>query len=122
MTWDEVTQTVGVKRCAGCTLGDHTRGWASRSTYTVHWADRRLTKHGLRRFLMLVASIRLVPIDQAWERLYAYNRWASHTAAQLHVRIPARYADNDRARVRWLITKEEHVSPQVKRWTRERTR
>lgn len=120
MTWDDIARMVDVKRCLGCANGNHDRGWAQRSTYTVHWGDRRLTKLGLRRFLMLAAAIRLLPVEREWERLYAYNIWSVSKAREMHIRIPARFADNDRARVRWLTSGENDVPPSVRRWARRR--
>lgn len=119
MNWDDVAQHFGVKRCATCASGNHTTGW-TRNGY-VHWSDRHVTKLGLRRFLMLIAEARIIRPETDWGRLYAYNVWASKAAQDIHIRMPARYSDNDRARVRWLITKDEHVPDAVKRWARGRS-
>lgn len=119
MTWDEIATQFDVKRCPACDGYDHTHGAVS--TNTVHWADRHLTRHGLRHYLMLIAQLRLIHTEEGWRSIYAQNVWAISAARQLHVRIPARYSDNDRARVRWLITKDEAVPANVKRWARGRS-
>ncbi len=119
MTWDEIARHFGVTRCDGCPALDHVRGQTS--FYAVHWYDRRMTKLGLRRYLMLISELRLVYLDEEYMRIYASNRWAADAARQLHIRIPARYSDNDRARVRWLIEHKQNVPDGVRRWARGRT-
>lgn len=118
MNWDDVARHFGVKRCGMCGSGDHTKGWTRNGL--IHWADRNTTKIGLRRFLMLIAEARIIRPNTEYGRIYSYNIWAARASKELRLRIPARYSDNDRARVRWLITKEEHVPDAIKRWARGR--
>lgn len=120
--WDDIATTYGIKRCAACQSGDHHKGWARRST--VHWSDRRMTKAGLRRYLMLVASQLLFDFQNlpTWDRLYRANVWAAKAAKQLHVRIPFRLSEIDRARVRWLISKDPATPDRVKRWATRKER
>lgn len=118
MNWDDVAKRFDVKRCNGCGSSNHTKGWTRNGV--IHWSDRNVTKMGLRRYLMLIAEARIVRPDTEWGRLYSYNVWAARASKDLRLRIPARYSDNDRARVRWLITKEVRVPDEVKRWARGR--
>lgn len=124
LTYTDLATQLGVKLCQGAWYGevgtpepDHIRGWADRRL--VHWwPERRVTKPGLRRFLTLVAATRLHGYQDmnAPMRLYATNAWAVRTARDLHVRIPHRYADEERRRARWLVSKGEPVTPAAKRW------
>ena len=96
----------------------HQRGAVVLPHRLVHWRDRKLTKPGLRRFLKLVAQIRIhnyKNLDTAM-RLFAENTWANEAARALHVRFPARYSAADKARARWLIATGEHVSATAYRW------
>lgn len=102
MTWDEVASRYDVRRCSSCQSGNHTTGIARNGV--IHWADRRMTKAGLRKYLMLIASQRLYDFANlpTWDRIYRSNVWAATEAARLHVRLSTRLSAPDRARVRWL--------------------
>lgn len=124
MTYADLAAQLGVKICQGNWYGevgtpepDHVRGFADRTK--VHWwPERRVTKVGLRRFLTLVAATKLhgyKDMNTAM-RLYATNAWAAKTAADLHRRIPRRYSDEDRRRLRWLISQGAIVTPTARRW------
>jgi hypothetical protein len=104
----------------GCFRRDHRRG-AVDSMGTIHWSDRRVTRSGLRRFLMLVSESwrgssvfdNLVP-PTTWTRrperelaaLRVYNGHVFAYRTALHdlgIRLPASLAAEDKARVRALL-------------------
>lgn len=67
-------------------------------------SDRqKVTRRGLR--VMLIAIHHHDHEDgPLWRRIWQANVWAYHEAlVTWHVRIPARHADHDRARVAWLL-------------------
>lgn len=123
LTYPELTTHFGVKLCQGNWYGetgapepDHVLGFADTK---VHWyPDRRVTKTGLRRFLLLVAATKLLGYKDMSPamRLYATNTWATSAAASLHRRLPRRYSDQDRRRARWLISQGQTVTPSARRW------
>lgn len=117
MNWDAIAARYDALRCPGCPIGDHGRGWAQGRF--VHWADRRFTRAGLRRYLMLVSITRLLDVSAlpVWDRLYRQNAWAAQAARDLHVRLPARLADADRAAVAWQA-RHATIPAHVRRWTR----
>jgi hypothetical protein len=120
-TWDDIARRYSVRRCLSC-AGDHKRGYVSRSSWTIHWTDRRVTRAGLRMFLMLVAQCIHSDWESLpeWRRLYVSNTWAFNQSLKAGVRLPATLSDTDRARVRWLISKEENVPDEVRRWANRR--
>jgi D-mannonate dehydratase len=123
LTYRGLAEQLGVKLCQGNWYGevgtpepDHVRGFADRQ---VHWwPERRVTRTGLRKFLMLVAATKLHGYNDMSPamRLYATNARAVMLAADLRIRIPRRYADGDRARARWLISQGQVVTPAARRW------
>jgi hypothetical protein len=124
LTYDDLALLVGVRLCPGDETPDgiraHRRGFTERST--VHWAPRRVTPRGVRNFLLLAAQTRLLDfgtLNRA-ERIGRTNIWAARAALLQHIRLPARYADGDRAKVRWLISQGMDVSPAVQRWARQK--
>jgi hypothetical protein len=101
----------------GCFRRDHRRGGID-SQGTIHWSDRRMTRSGLRRFLMLVAEAYRLgsdwPQPEFWvttsfrgrEALRTYNGhiFAYRTALHdLGIRLPASLAAEDKAKVRALL-------------------
>jgi hypothetical protein len=121
MKWDDIAKTFDMRRCAGCQTGDHLEGWASRDV--IHWADRRMSKSGLRHFLMLIGSQRLLDVDSMppWQRIYTLNTWASAIAlSKYHVRLPLDLSAVDRSRVRWFATKDPSIPAKVRRWAYRR--
>lgn len=120
MTYDDVTQHFGVRRCESCDAAiDHMVG--GRVGNTIHWQDRKFTRPGLRRILMLIAATRLVlPGREPWRQIWAYNVWASSVARkELHITIPARLSANDRAFVRWHILTATNVPPAARLWANQ---
>jgi hypothetical protein len=73
---------------------------------------------------MLVGQLRIWDYDNMseWERIYHLNEWAARAARSLRTRIPARYADNDRARVKYLMSKADmKPTAHINRWLRSRS-
>jgi hypothetical protein len=121
MIYPDIARKLGMSWCGNCPIGNHTHGWADISNGVIHWADRRVERRGLRLFLKLGASIvyshnRGQP---EWRMLYEQNAWAFQIAlAAFRVRLNRSYADNDRARARYLA-RNEHLSvtdPAIYRW------
>lgn len=116
MTYDQVATHFGVRRCQECAPSiDHARG--QQIGNTIHWRDRRLTRAGLRHFLILIAGTRLVVGREKWRRLWAYNVWAASVARkELHITIPLRLSLADRAYVRWHIQSATNVPAAARVW------
>lgn len=96
----------------------------------VHWAERRVHKRGLRRFLLLVARRdREQPVEQWITRgflnspnlwyaaMYLDERKANEWAAQLGVRFPIAYSLPERRSVA-LVPGLSRRSPAVYAWAR----
>jgi hypothetical protein len=123
-----VTEVEGITWCKGCPRGDHKRGWVHPGHGTVHWSDRRFTRMGLRRFLMLVAGIRYHHNrgQPEWRVIYEQNVYAFHKALEsYHRRLPKRWSSTDRARVRYLMGRDgnslsDPANATIVRWTMER--
>lgn len=116
-TYADVIAYFSVRTCDGCTEDiDHRTGSVTGST--VHWTPRRLTRPGLRKFLMLVARTRVLRYNQMNRamQIYAENAWATRASQYLHLRFPRRYSEVDRATVRWLITRGHEVSAPARSW------
>jgi hypothetical protein len=123
VTYDEAARRFSVKVCSDCPNGDHGRGYAQPRLNTIHWRTRRVNKFGLRRFLLLVAQLRLINFDtlSGWERIRASNTWVAQTGAKtLRVRFRRELADADRAEARWLMNRAgAEPSPEMRRWLRK---
>lgn len=91
---------------------------------TLHWTDRRVTKPGLRRFLLLAASHDYYNLPR-WEMIWRRNQWAWRAASKLQIRLPSRYADGDRAIVAWELRDVTDPTPEqaaASRWSARRHR
>lgn len=109
---------VGYGGCLVATVGEHRRGVAPPRERVIHWSPRRFNRLGFRRFLKLIAHVRIqgfYAMNPAM-RIYAESTWAQRAAALLHVRFPTHYSDADRRRVRWYMSQGHGVSVQAKRW------
>lgn len=120
-TYDDVAAYFDVAICtssAFCGVSDkqHVSGYAYNNR--IHWAPRRLTRPGLRRFLTLVAQLRLLHYERMNRamRIYSVNAWVSRIAPGLHVRFPNSYSSSDRAKVRWLESRGMPISAPARRW------
>lgn len=130
MKYEEIASRENVRLCTDCEFDkvwNHSRGTANPSRGTVHWAERRVTRIGLRRFLMLVAAIKKSHNrgQPKWQQVYEQNQYAYHRAlTEYHVRLNRKLSMTDRAKVRlWMgkagvLSAEEHRS--IARWAMER--
>lgn len=92
------------------------------------WPDRRPTRSGIRRYLML--AYHEIPQDRgdepSWLRLWAQITWVRSQARSLHVTIPPNLWAEDRARLaaRLVASANDIRYPKEKlralRWTRRR--
>jgi hypothetical protein len=127
MTYEEIASREKVSLCPACDEWDHKRGSVNPSRGTVHWAPRRVTRIGLRRFLMLVGAIkkRHQRGQPKWQKVYEQNVYAYHRAlSEYHVRLSRQLSLTDRAKVRlWMgkagmLSSDEHRN--IARWAMER--
>lgn len=116
MTYDSLAQYFGIQRCNACDAKlNHQTG--AQVGNTIHWADRRVTRAGLRHFLMLVAATRLMVGREKWRRVWAYNVWASSVARkELHITIPTKLSASDRAYVRWKLLSVPNAPAAARAW------
>lgn len=131
-TYEDVAAFFQANLCPSPQMGcsvvqkDHDRGVATYDN-VVHWTPRKMTRPGLRKFLKVIARIRVhnyVVMNKAM-RIYAENAWTIHAATQLHIRFPTRYSTADRANIRWLMSTGMEVTPVASRWanrTQENTK
>jgi hypothetical protein len=90
----------------------------------IHWSDRRSSRAGIRRFLLLVANAVITSATPAipdWRRLYRSNRMASDMAKAAHLRLPASLSAGDRARLRAMLVRVSMADPERREayeWTR----
>lgn len=94
----------------------------------VHWSDRRVTKRGLRRLLLLVAKRDrfaspgfLNDPGLWWAHMYLDQRRADRWAEQLGVRFPASYSAPERRAVS-LVPGLSRRHPAVWMWARRGAR
>lgn len=102
MTYAEVAAKLDVPYCGGC--DDVARDGVRDGR--IHWRERRLTRPGLRVFLRLVVQVAHPgwAVLPPWRDLYLTNVEITRLATVVGIRLPRRYADNDRARVRWSLS------------------
>jgi len=111
VTYAELAERYGVPLCQGeCAVKGHEKGFVARGG--VHWRERRVTRLGLYRFLLLVAEVEFARVSTllirpgmgAWMRVqypYALHMWAQKTAVNdLRVRFPRSFSSTRRALVR----------------------
>lgn len=114
----KICPAVGHDGCLVATKAEHNRGVTLPRERVIHWTPRRLTKMGLRRFLMVISHTRV----KGWflmnhaMQIYAENVWATSAARDLRVRFPTRYSSADRRRLRWLISQGAPVTTPARRW------
>jgi hypothetical protein len=105
-SWDEVALGLSVARCRGLMptgtrcYEDHRKG--SIDGGIIHWEDRRMTKAGIRSFIILALTINDPVLSRGdlpvWLRLWWQNKMTYIAARDLRVRLPASLADLDKAR------------------------
>ena len=127
----DIVGSVGCHYCRGiksngqyCREGDHRTGFYTDDPPTVHLTERMTTWPGIMQALKLSAlaltpGIRYAP---AWLKLYRQHQTIRVVfAPQLHLRIPARYIDHDRAKVLAWVSGIPHDTSDRKRafdWAR----
>lgn len=130
-TFMEIAEREEVITCFGfdCPVPKkaHDRGWANISSGILHWSPRRVTKAGLRRFLLLSAAIRHSHNrgQPKWLQIYEQNAYAARRAlSEYHVRLPRHLSLTDRAKVRLLMTQDASWADSewlhVVKWSQER--
>ena len=100
MNWAAVAQVTGMRLCTGECGGqneDHKRGYARDGT--IHWSPRRVTRLGIRKFLMLAAAEAVYGVTDMplWEYLWSMNAYAIKKARELGLRLPRQYSALDRS-------------------------
>ena len=114
LTYAELAQRYEVELCTGwCHERGHDEGFVARRM--VHFAERGVTRSGLRKFLMLIHDLRVWPdktatIDgrpravRAADWYHSRNVFAYRTAFHdLGIRLDRKLSAGDRARVRHLL-------------------
>lgn len=106
MTYADVVDRLGFEQVClggcGITVRSHRTGFTDPFGVT-HWSERRMTRRGLRRFLLLIAE-RTRRADVHYlnaKTLSWFHRWdderrASEWAARLGVRFPAEISRRER--------------------------
>ena len=110
--FNEVAAALGVARCRGLMstgtrcYEDHRKG--SIDGGIVHWEDRRVTKAGIRSFIILALTINDPVLSRGdlptWLRLWWQNKMTYIAARDLKVRLSSSLADLDRARCKAELT------------------
>jgi hypothetical protein len=125
LTYVGLAERFGVEICTGwCGEGGHNDGWWGGKR--IHFRERRVTRGGLRKFLMLVHDATVWSqraagnqIDRKARWIHSRNVWAYQTAFhELGIRLPRSLSSDDRARVRHL-TYADAGSQTLRRWARE---
>jgi hypothetical protein len=101
--------------------------WYDLTLDELGWPDRRVTRSGLRRFLIaiyarLMEKRGLLPVER-WEFIWSANRWAYREALSTwHRRLPSRLADIDRARVAAILANRMMDQKQLSalKWAKRR--
>ena len=105
MTYPEVIRRLGIERVClgGCGLNAYRHRGVIDPFDVIHWSDRRFTRRGLRRLLLLVArrSREDSPAFLNTPGMRFYALWwdeqrANSMAAQLGVRFPAAWSSQER--------------------------
>lgn len=129
-TYAEVVRRLGIEQVCldgKCGLSDYQHRGIIDPFGTIHWRERRFTRRGLRRFLLLVARRAhendpgfLNTPETEFYRLYWREQRANFLAAQIGYRFPASWSREERMRSRWLASKADvHLArdfPAVYAW------
>lgn len=81
----------------------------------IHWSDRRSSRAGIRRFLLLIANAIITeatPAIAEWRRLYRSNTMAWDMAKAAHMRLPASLSAVDRSRLRSMLLDVSMADPE----------
>ena len=124
MTYAEIAERLGIEQVclrADCGLSANAVRGCVDGFGTVHWRERRVTRRGLRRFLLLAArrereADRIVndaaPVRgylnarrYRWLHKYLDARQADRWAAELGIRFPVEFSRQERSECRYLAWK-----------------
>jgi hypothetical protein len=95
----DVVNGLGMLDSCPFTDEEHGPGRVRRGSDVIHWRDRRVTKSGIRRFLMLVARLEN-NTGPDWWALWQQIEWARRKARfPLRVEIPVSLWREDQARL-----------------------
>lgn len=108
MTYREIADRLGIERVCveRCGLSEHALRGVVDGFDILHWRERRVTRRGLRRFLLLAARRKRLA-DESYlndDRKfgYAYLYWdarqADLWAAELGIRFPVAFSRSERLR------------------------
>jgi hypothetical protein len=86
------------------------------------WEERRVTRSGIRRYLMRAYDHPDLYKDPPWLRLWKQIVWTRAMCKELHVVIPPQLWDEDKARLAAKLAVADNRNPEDKeralRWTR----
>lgn len=127
-TYADIAKAIGIEYCNGIGPGadrTHDSGFVSSRPWTIHWTERRVTRSGIRRFLIVAWDI--IDADAAtarhgWQGLWDRTKWVRQTASEtLHVTIPAELWAEDKARLAARLTDvditRDREAKRALRWT-----
>lgn len=132
-SYQRLAEEHGLELCAGPALAcdrrisqvRHDHGYADRYG-RIHWSKSSMRKRGVRRFLMLVAVVKLKHHRKdlpTYLRIFECDRWAYHEAIRLlHMKFPARFSETDQKEVMRLLDIEQRRSRKVQRFRRQNER
>lgn len=134
-SYEDVCLILGVRAaCLGADCGLSANRHKAGTIFlgVVHWRERRVTRAGLRRFLLLIVRREresnpefLNSPNLAWYAIYWDSTEAGRLAAQLGVRLPAVLSRNDRLRCLTAARKAgirlSSAAPAVYAWARRGT-
>jgi hypothetical protein len=87
-----------------------------------NWEERRVTRSGIRRYLMRAYDHPNLYKDQPWLRLWKQIIWTRSMCKALNVVIPAQLWDEDKARLAAKLAVADNTNPEEKekalRWAR----
>lgn len=121
LTYAEISTKLSIPRCRG--IRDGQRCYADHDGHLgddglVHWRDRRVTRAGIKRFLMiasgslvvgtLVVDGREIKAPGWWTRYYRLM-WVKTQLAALHLQLSASAWAEDKAKLRAAIARSAVV-------------
>jgi hypothetical protein len=115
-TYAEIANVIDVDYCPSwrqCGGPTHVDGYVD-DMNILHWTERRVTRSGIRRFLMLAWKTTWVPglgVLPPWLQLWLQITWVRNRAKiDLHTIIPAPYWNESKARLasKIAVTRDTH--------------
>lgn len=106
MNWEKIFDALGLEWCGVCEIGTAVHHHGSLRGTTIHWANRRFTRHGAHKALRAIVEgahpdFYALP---TWRCIYLINREILGLAKRAHVRPPKTVFDLDRARLRYALS------------------